>query len=276
MDLSLITPYLASILLYFVRVGAFFVALQFFGTQSDSKMVRLVLAFSIASMLWWVGGHPALDLSGGLLHLAVKVGGHPALDLSGGLLHLAVRGLVEAVIGFAAGFVINLLTAAMGVAGEMISHDMGFMMARIMDPITGRSSPVMSQFFQSVVILLVFAMDLHHEFLRVLVVGFEVLPVGGGFNIDPVFERMTVLVSDAIELGMRYAIPIMGVLVVLTAMLVMLGRAVPNINLMEFSFGARILLGIFASSYFIGEGTPFLRLIAVHILSGARVLFVGA
>ena len=257
MDLALITPYLASILLHFVRVGAFFVALQFFGAQSDSKMLRLVLAFSLASMLWWVGGHPALDLSGGLLHLAV-------------------RGLVEAVIGFAAGFVINLLTAAMGVAGEMISHDMGFMMARIMDPITGRSSPVMSQFFQSIVILLVFAMDLHHEFLRVLVVGFEVLPVGGGFNIDPVFERMTVLVSDAIELGMRYALPIMGVLVVLTAMLVMLGRAVPNINLMEFSFGARILLGIFATSYFIGEGTPFLRLIAVHILSGARVLFVGA
>lgn len=257
MDLALITPYLAGVLLYFVRVAAFFVAFQFFGAQSDSKMLRLVLAFSIASMLWWAGGHPALDVSGGLLHLGV-------------------RSLVEAAIGFAAGFVISLLAAAMGVAGEMISHDMGFMMSRIMDPITGRSSPVMSQFFQSVVVLMVFAMDLHHEFLRVLVVGFDVLPVGGGFNIDPVFERMTVLVSDAIELGMRYAIPIMGVLVVLTAMLVMLGRAVPNINLLEFSFGARILLGIFAASYFIGEGTPFLRLIAVHILSGARVLFVGA
>jgi flagellar biosynthetic protein FliR len=133
----------------------------------------------------------------------------------------------------------------------------------------------MSQFFQAIVVLLVFSMDLHHEFLRVLAVGFEVLPVGGGFNIDPVFERMTVLVSDSIELGMRYAIPIMGVLVVLTAMLVMLGRAIPNINLLEFSFGLRILLGIFATSYFMAEGTPFLRLIATHILSGARVLFVG-
>jgi flagellar biosynthesis protein FliR len=256
-DLALITPYLAAILLYFVRVGGFFMAMQFFGAQGDSKMLRLVLAFSIAALLW-------------------SSGGYPSMDLSGGLLHLAVRGFVEALIGFAAGFVISLLAAAMGVAGEMISHDMGFMMSRIMDPITGRSSPVMSQFFQSVVVLLVFAMDMHHEFLRVLAFGFKVLPVGGGFNIDPVFERMTVLVSDALQMGMHYAIPIMGVLVVLTAMLVMLGRAIPNINLLEFAFGARILLGIFAASYFIGEGTPFLRLIATHILAGARVLFVGA
>lgn len=257
MDLALIEPYLAAILLYFVRVGAFFVALQFFGAQSDSKMLRIVLAFSIASLVWWAGGAPALDLSGGLIHFGL-------------------RGVVEAVIGFAAGFVISLLAAAMGVAGEMISHDMGFMMSRIMDPVTGRSSPVMSQFFQSVVVLLVFAMDLHHEFLKVLITGFEMLPVGGGFNIDPVFERMTVLVSDSLQMGMHYAIPIMGVLVVLTAMLVMLGRAIPNINLLEFAFGARILLGIFAASYFIGEGTPFLRLIAAHILAGARVLFLGA
>ncbi len=257
MDLALITPHLAAILLYFVRVGAFFAGLQFFGAQSDSKMLRLVLIISIASMLWWTGGQPALDLSGGI----------PAL---------VVRALVEAVIGLAAGFVISLLAAAMGVAGEMISHDMGFMMSLVMDPVTGRASPVLSQFFQSVVVLLVFATDLHHEFLRVLVVGFEVLPVGGGFNIDPVFERMTALVSDSIEMGTHYAIPIMGVLVVLTAMLVLLGRAIPNINLLEFAFGARILLGIFAASYFIGEGAPFLRLIAARILSGARVLFVGA
>ncbi len=257
MDLALITPYLASVMLHFVRVGAFFVALQFFGAQSDSKMLRLILAISLGSIFWWVGDQHTVDLAGGLVHLGV-------------------RALVEAMIGFAAGFVISLLAAAMGVAGEMISHDMGFMMSQVMDPVTGRSSPVMSQFFQAIVVLLVFSMDLHHEFLRVLAVGFEVLPVGGGFNIDPVFERMTVLVSDAIELGMRYAIPVMGVLVVLTAMLVMLGRAIPNINLLEFSFGVRILLGIFASSYFIAEGTPFLRLIVTHILSGARVLFVGA
>ncbi|MHC4812336.1 MAG: flagellar biosynthetic protein FliR [Planctomycetota bacterium] len=257
MDLALITPYLASIMLHLVRVGAFFMALQFFGAQSESKMLRLVLAISLASMFWWIGGQPTLELSGGLFHLFG-------------------RSVVEAVIGFAAGFVISLLAGAMAVAGEMISHDMGFMMSRVMDPVTGRSSPVMSQFFQTIVVLLVFAMDLHHEFLRVLAVAFEVLPVGGGFNIEPVFERMTVLTSDAIELGMRFAIPVMGVLVVLTAMLVMLGRAIPNINLLEFSFGVRILLGIFATSYFISEGTPFLRLIAVHILSGARVLFLGA
>ena len=256
-DILQLTPYIASLMLHFVRVGAFFVAVQFFGSQADSKMLRLVLAVSLGSILWWVGGQHTIEVGDSFLHLGLWV-------------------IVEAVIGFATGYVINLIAAAMSVAGEMISHDMGFMMSRVMDPISGRSSPVMSQFFQTIIVLLIFGMDLHHEFIRVLAVGFEVLPVGGGFDIDPVLERMTMLVSDAIEFGMHYAIPVMGVLVLLTAMLVILARAVQNINLMEFAFGLRILVGLFATSYFIGEGTPFLRHIAMHILSGAKALFIGA
>ena len=53
----------------------------------------------------------------------------------------------------------------------------------------------------------------------------------------------------------------------------MLSRAVPNINLMEFSYGARILLAVLTAAYFLGEGMPFLVEIFETLLGRAKVLF---
>ena len=264
-----ILPYLPSLLLHFVRAGAFFMALGVFGRQGESKMFRLILSLSLAAILWWVDDDKLLK------DVVADKDGLQVLQ-SGSWLSLAVMTSVDAVVGFAAGFAVGLITQAMAVAGEILSHDMGFAMSRVMDPITGRASPVMSQFFQSLVMLLILTTNLHHGFIRVLAKSYEYIPVGHGFNIEPVFHRLNGLVSYALASAMHYAFPIMGVLVLLTAVLVMLARAVPNINLMEFSFGLRIALAMFASIFFLAEGMPFLKLFAESVLNAGLELFQGA
>ena len=72
-----------------------------------------------------------------------------------------------------------------------------------------------------------------------------------------------------------YAAPIFAVMILLTVTLVVLARAVQNINLMEFSFGLRIVLGIFAAIFFMGAGMPYLRELIDHILLAAHDLFEG-
>ena len=265
MNPQLVVEYLPSLFLHFVRAGAFLYALQIFGTQRDSKMLRLVLAISVGAIFWWLDDDKTMRALGGFDYLEAA-----------GWLGLGISTVVEVLIGIAVGFAISLITAALSAAGEIISHDMGFSMAQVMNPVTGLSSAVMSQLFQTIGLLLVFALNLHHGFLLVLGKAYELIPVGHGFDITPVFERMNVLVSDALEFAMRYAMPIMGVLVLLTAVLVMLARAVANINLLEFSFGLRILLAIFAATFFIAQGMPFLEMMFLHFLEGANGLLVGA
>ena len=256
-------------MLHFVRASAFFMALQFFGSQGDSKMFRLILTLSLGSIIWWVDDDKLMeDLVAGMNGIEVL--------RSGTWVSLAVMTATDAIVGFGAGFAASMLTHAMAVAGEIISHDMGFAMSQVMDPITGRSHAVMSQFFQTLAILLVFALNIHHGFILVLAKTYEWVPVGHGFNIEPVFLRLTELVSYALATAMEYAFPIMGILVLLTAVLVMLARAVQNINLLEFSFGLRIGLGIFASIYFLDEGMPFLEAIANSIVEKSHDLFEGA
>lgn len=258
-DFALFVP---GLLLHFVRAGAFLLAMQLFGRQGDSKMARLIITMALAAIMWWVDDDKLLRELGG-----------EAVIVQGQWLRLGVMCAVDASVGFAAGFAVNIISQAMAVAGEIISHDMGFAMSQMMDPVTGRSHTVMSQLLQVIVILTIFALDIHHDFLRVLVVLYEKVPVGQGYEIEPVFENLNSLISFALEFAMRYAFPIMGVLVLLTAVLVMLARAVQNINLMEFSFGLRILVAIFAAIYFLAEGMPFLIAFAGEVVERATNLF---
>ena len=262
-------PYLPSLMLHFVRAGAFFVAIQLFGSQNESKTFRLILAISLGATFWWVDDDKLMhDIAGGSSGLE--------LLRTGGFLSLGLLVALDSLVGLAAGFAVSMIVHAMAIAGEILNHDMGFAMAQVMDPITGRSHAVMSQFFQTIVILMVFGLNFHHGIIRVLARTYELIPVGQGFNIEPVFHRLNDLISFSISSALRYAFPVMGILVLLTAVLVMLARAVQNINLMEFSFGLRIVLGIFSAIFFLGEGMPFLQLLIETILVAAADLFEGA
>ena len=252
--LQWLLPFLPAFVLHLVRAGAFFTVVPMFGTQSESRLLRLVLTVGLAGIFWWLS---------------------PKVVPVSNLVTLALLAAREALIGLLAGFAVMLLTAALVTAGEIISNEMGFSMAQLMDPLTGKSTPVAASLFEVMGYLLLFATNLHHEVLRVLATSYELLPVGGGFDFAPVFERISSLVADSIEYGLRYAVPTLGVMTLLTAAFVILARAVPNLNLMEFSWSARILLALLASAHFLYEGRDLLLGMFTDILGRSRALFAG-
>jgi flagellar biosynthetic protein FliR len=253
LELAVLVPWLPSVVLHMVRVGAFFVGQPMFGVTGDSRMVRLVLMVALGGLFFCANGMPIVRVTS-----VIELG------------FLAAR---EATIGLALGFAVRLMTATMSTAGEMISQEMGFQMAQIVDPVTGRSSPVVSQLFEAVALLLIFELDIHHRVLQMFGALFDVLPVAAGFSIEAVHAHLRDMVTASIVLGARYAMPVLGVMTLLTAVLIMLARAVPNINLLEFSFGVRILLALLASVWFLTAGTPFLESMFETILEHARHLF---
>ncbi len=253
MDLQGLTIYLPALLLHFVRAGAFFVAMPLFGIQRDSRMLRLILAISMGTIFWWVGDKIVL--------------------VDGGFPELMVMGLREAVIGLAAGFALGLMTTALLSAGEIISHEMGFSLAKTINPETGHSSSVISQLLQVIGALLIFQLNIHHEVIRVLGLSYETLRVGEPFDIKPIFLVLTTLIGKSMVIATEYALPVLGVMLLLTSVLVMLARAVQHINLLEFTFGVRILLALFSSAFFLVEGTPFLIQAFAEMIAEARKMF---
>lgn len=253
MDPALLPEFSTSMFLHLVRAAAFMAAVPIFGRQPDSFFLRLVLAVALGAMFWWVGDQ--------------------RVTMPHGLLGLGIMSLREGVVGLALGFAVSLLTSMLVAAGEIVSTEMGFAMARTMNPESGTDATVVSQLFQVFAFLLILHLDLHHEVLRILGDTFRSIPVGSTFDIAPICQGLLAMVGAMLVMAVQYSFPVLGVMLLVTVGLVLLGRAVPAINLMEFSFAARILLALLASAWFLAEGNPFLVRSFGSLLDSAAALF---
>lgn len=255
MELSLIQDYVTALMLHFVRVGAFVAVLPLFGRQRDSLVFRLAISTALAAIFWWVGDQ--------------------RVDAPVHLLELGVMGAREALIGFALGFVLSTMTTMLVSAGEFISSEMGFSLARTINPESGVNGTVISQLLQVVGFLLILSLDLHHEALRVMEQTFRACPVGEPFDFLPIWLGVVELVGGSVHLALKYSFPVMGTMMLVSAGLVLLGRAVPAINLMEFAFALRILIALSGLALFLVEGAPFLVQTFTGILDRAAEMFGG-
>ncbi len=245
-----------ELLLHTVRVGAFLTIAPMFSQLRESRLARTVLAIALGIIFFW--SSPGMD------HRVVSLG------------DLAAIVFREALIGVLAGFSLRAISAMLMTAGEILSHEMGFSMARIMNPETGSAATPMAMLFESAAFLMILDLNLHHDFLRVIQQSYEFIPVGESFTFAPAFEQLGIMVTSSITLGLRYAMPIYGVLILLTVTLMILARAVQNINLMEFSFALRILLALSSSVYFLREGAPFLAEAIRSMIDRSFLLFAGS
>lgn len=242
-----------GLVLHLVRSGAFLAVVPLFGRQHDTMWLRVVLATALGAIFWWTEPRP--------------------VAAAAGLLDFALLVAREAFVGFALGFALGLMTQLLVAAGEIIAVEMGFAMARTMNPESGSDATVVSQLFQVFGFLLILEFDLHHEALRVLAHTYEACPVGGPLALEPVWDGLRTLVAAAIAVALQYAFPVLALMLLLTVGLVLLGRAVPHINLMEFAFTARVLVALLAASYFLVNGAPFLLRAMTGMLDAARGMF---
>jgi len=253
MNFLLAQDYANSLFLHIVRVGAFMAVVPLFGRQVDTMFLRLLLAVSLGGVFWWVGDQ--------------------RVSAPDSLVALTVMAMREGIVGIALGFALSTMTSLLVSAGEVISSEMGFSMARSMNPESGVDATVVSQLLQVFGFLLILQFNLHHEALRVLEQTFRSCHVGEPFDLEPIWEGLKVLVVGSVDLALRYAFPILGLMLLLSVSMVLLGRAVPAINLMEFGFALRVLVAMGATAYFLVEGAPFLVRTFESILDGARAMF---
>ena len=146
-----------------VRVGAAVLAAPIFGARMVPPQVRTVLAGAMAVfILNWV----PVEVPQDMLALSTFV----AL-------------LVEAVIGFTLGMVLQLAFTAPMIAGEQIAGGMGMAMATAVDPSSGAQSGVLGQMFSVVLTLLFLAVGGHLLWLRLVVESYTLFPPGADWNL---------------------------------------------------------------------------------------------
>jgi flagellar biosynthetic protein FliR len=150
---------------------------------------------------------------------------------------------IELIIGLSLGFILSMAFEAIELAGRVISIQLGLSLGAIFSPTEQDSSTAIDPFFSVFAGLLFLAMGLHLAVVQALAHSFVTYPVGGGWPAAlPILGAQTI--AMALELGVRVALPIALVLLLVELSVALLARAIPQINVFILGLPLKILAGI--------------------------------
>jgi len=224
-------------LLVLARTGALVISSPVLGQGTGFSGFRVGLIFFLSLLLYTTTGAP-VDA--------------PPLELG-------LMALREVAIGVFLGFLMQLVLLAVRVAGELVGQEMGFMVARQVDPTSGVASSLVTNLYENLLVLTLLALDGHHWLLRSLERSFAFAPVGRielGRGMAPTALAMF---AEMFRAGLVFAAPVLIFLMLVSLLIGLLARAVPGLNVLEVGFTMRVLVALAALFVFAPLLEPALR-----------------
>lgn len=231
----------------FLRIGAVATAAPVIGARFVPARVRLLFAAAITLVLLPVLPEPA------------------RLELFAARWWLAIAEQVA--IGVAIGFALQLVFEAVMFAGELIAHGIGLSFAQMNDPLRGSDSPVMSQFFLVLSMLLFLSLDGHQVLIAALADSFRTLPVG----VAPDAGVALALAQFGAQIfagGLAIALPAVMALMIVNLSFGVISRAAPTLNLFAVGFPLTLVFGLAVLQF----ALPSLQVVLAGLLESAWVL----
>ena len=204
-----------------LRISALLLAAPVFSLSALTVRIRVLLALALSVMVYPLFTWPDIDpLSpAGLLEICNQL-------LIGGFMGLALQ----------------IVTAAVVVAGQTISNSMGLSMASLIDPNLG-NVPVIAQFLLILSTLIFVSLGGHTMLLALILESFATLPVGSSLFGPQAYAQM-VSWSSMIFLGaLLTALPVMVTLLFISIGLGVVTRAAPSLNIFSVGLPATIVVG---------------------------------
>ena len=223
--MDLFAPRAATVLvLLCVRCGVLLAVAPLFSSRAVPAMLRLSLGMALGWLLL-----PAAAAGAG-----AGVGLTPAAAVG------------EVVIGFGLGLGAALMVLGAELAGELLAVHTGLSGAAALDPLTNQSTPVLGQLTSLFAVTALFSLDAHLELLRALAASLRLLPVGGALHLQAGAGTLLALVGQLFVLGIRFAAPVVAVVLLANVALAVLTRVAPQLNVLAVAFPAQIGLGLLA------------------------------
>ena len=204
-----------------LRISALLMSAPVFSLRALNVRMRVLLAVAVTWMVYPVFTWPVID-------------------------PVSPAGIVEVFnqvsIGLLMGLSLQIITAAILLAGQSISNAMGLSIATMMDPNLG-NVPVIAQFMLILSTLIFVGLGGHAMMLGLIVDSFYSMPIGKGLLTDGAWAHFLTW-SSMIFLGaLLVAIPVMVTLLFINIGLGVASRAAPSLNIFQVGLPAMIIAG---------------------------------
>lgn len=216
-----------AFLMVTARISGIFTFNPIFSRQNVPTRIKvgLTLVMSVVTMAY-LGND-----------LAYAESGFPAMVLNLGK---------ELLIGLVLGFFVNLILTVIIYAGEVMDTQIGFGMAKAMDPMTGIQMPLFANFFYYIFILYFFIVGGHLKYIELFITSYDILPIGYGFNLDTL--NLTYFIVDymgiVLTLAVKFAAPILAAELITEFIIGVMMKAVPTIQIFVVNIQLKIVVGM--------------------------------
>jgi flagellar biosynthesis protein FliR len=157
--------------------------------------------------------------------------------------------LAEAAVGMAIGVPVAILLESFALAAQVLGLQAGYAYASTIDPNTEADSGVLLVFAQLMGGLLFFALGLDRQILRLFAESIEKVPPGA-YRFGPAAAEMLIrLGSRLFSVGVRLALPVVALLLLVDVALALLGRLNQQLQLLSLAFPAKMLTALLILSW---------------------------
>ena len=228
-DLTIEASRVCAFLLVLARVGAamVFVPLPGFNAAAGPARAAFAAGFALALFPVW----PQVRVS--------------ALDAG----TLAVWAAAEAAVGIAIGVSVALVLEAFMVAGQVLGLQAGYAYAQTIDPTTQADAGILMIVAQLVSGLFFFALGLDREVIRLFGDSLTKIPPGAYPLAGSAAETVIRLGAQMFSVGVRLALPVVALLVMVDVALALLGRLNAQLQLLSLAFPVKMLLALAVLSW---------------------------
>jgi flagellar biosynthetic protein FliR len=210
-----------------LRAGGIVAFCPVFGSELLPARAKAAVALALAVFLW--GAVPSIE---------------PAPAKAEAWIPIALR---ESAVGFGLGIAARAVFSGIEAAAGLVAGQSGFALAAMVDPLSGESSVAPALFQNLLAIALFLAADLHHLFVRALVASYELLPPGSAWpETAGLLGAAGQLGSRVFALAVALAAPALVVTIAVDLVLLFVGRAVPQMQILTVGYPVKLAAGILA------------------------------
>lgn len=229
-------------LLVFVRVATFVYIAPFFSMTNTPRNVRIALSFFVAFILYQSVPRVTVEYN----------------TLTG----YTIIVLKEAVTGLLIGFGANLCSTIVSFAGRIADMEMGLSMASVLDPTTRQNTSITGIYYNYMILLMLFLSGMHQYLLKALAETFILIPINGAvLQSDTLLMSMIEFMGNYITIGFRICLPVFAVMLILNAVLGILAKVSPQLNMFAVGIQMKVLVGLcilFATTVMLPDAGRFI------------------
>ena len=238
------------------RLSGLLASAPFFSTYPIPNQAKLWLAATIAFVLF-----PLIKTSSGFI-LPTTV---PALTV------ILIK---EFIIGFTIGFCANIILIGVELGANMFSTQMGLSISTALNPLSGSSSPVLTQAYVMLAGMIFLCINGHHLMFSSLYHSFLSIPIGFQFNFSPnMVQQIIHMSSQMFVVGMELVMPIFAILFMTDVLLGFTSKMMPQLNIFLVSMPLKLYLGMILSVMFARAMAEHMEVIIERILSQVMAVF---